>query len=143
MRTAGKKNITRQVIIYEGIAFLLIILLIWLDEILDIPYALLGGEATPINWRESLFESLAIIVLAIVTLRFTRGVITNMKYLEGILPVCASCKKIRDDKACWHQIEEYIHDRSAVDFSHGICPECARKLYPELFQEINSINEQK
>jgi len=58
-----------------------------------------------------------------------------MKYLEGILPVCASCKKIRDDKEGWQQIEEYIRDRSDVDFSHGICPDCARKLYPEWIAE--------
>lgn len=135
MQTARKKDITRRVILYEAMAFLTIILLIWLDEILDIPHAMLGGEATPINWRESLFESIAIILLAVVTLGITRQVFKKMKYLEGILPVCASCKKIRDDKASWHQIEEYIRDRSAVDFSHGICPDCARKLYPELFKE--------
>ena len=135
MKIVGKKHVTRRVILYEGLAFLSIILLIWLDEILDLPHVLLGGEATPINWRESLFESIAIIILAAVTLGITRGVFQKMKYLEGILPVCASCKKIRDDKACWHQIEEYIHDRSAVDFSHGICPDCARKLYPDLFEE--------
>lgn len=58
-----------------------------------------------------------------------------MTYLEGILPVCASCKKIRDDKGDWQQIEAYIRDRSAASFSHGICPECARKLYPEYYHD--------
>jgi len=54
-----------------------------------------------------------------------------MKYLEGILPVCASCKRIRDEKGNWHQIKEYVRDRTEAEFSHGICPECAEKLYPE------------
>jgi hypothetical protein len=56
---------------------------------------------------------------------------SEVKTLSGLLPICASCKKICDDKGRWHQIEEYIHDRSEADFSHGICPECAKKLYPE------------
>lgn len=51
--------------------------------------------------------------------------------LRGILPICAHCKKIRDDKGYWNQLEEYIQDRSDTQFSHGICPECAKKYYPE------------
>lgn len=58
--------------------------------------------------------------------------INEVKILQGLLPICASCKKIRDDKGYWSQIEEYIAKRSEVQFSHGICPECAKKLYPDL-----------
>jgi hypothetical protein len=57
--------------------------------------------------------------------------LANVKVLSGLLPVCASCKKIRDDKGYWNQIETYISDHSEADFSHGICPDCLRKLYPE------------
>lgn len=57
----------------------------------------------------------------------------EIKILKGILPICASCKKILDDKGAWKQIESYIRDHSEVEFSHGICPECAKKLYPELY----------
>ena len=53
--------------------------------------------------------------------------ITKIKQLSGLLPVCASCKKIRDDKGYWNQIESYIKDHSDADFSHSICPECAKK----------------
>jgi len=53
------------------------------------------------------------------------------KTLRGLLPICASCKKIRDDKGYWNQIESYIGKHSGVKFSHGICPECEKKLYPE------------
>ncbi len=55
----------------------------------------------------------------------------KIKILQGLLPICASCKKIRDDKGYWNQIESYIHDHSEAEFSHGICPECIKKLYPE------------
>ncbi len=57
--------------------------------------------------------------------------------LSGMLPICASCKKIRDDKGYWNMIEEYLAKRSDLKFSHGICPGCAKRLYPDL--KINSI----
>lgn len=55
----------------------------------------------------------------------------NIKRLSGLLPICSSCKKIRDDKGYWNQIERYIAEHSEAEFSHGICPECVRKLYPQ------------
>jgi PAS domain S-box-containing protein len=56
----------------------------------------------------------------------------KIKVLRGIIPICASCKKIRDDKGYWNQIESYVREHSEAEFSHGICPDCAEKLYPEL-----------
>ena len=61
--------------------------------------------------------------------------LTKVKTLSGLLPVCSSCKKIRNDKGHWEQMEIYIRDRSEADFSHGICPECAEKLYPEYYKK--------
>ena len=54
------------------------------------------------------------------------------KILGGFLPICAKCKKIRDDETEWVEIEAYIRDRTEVEFSHSICPKCAKELYPEL-----------
>ena len=61
--------------------------------------------------------------------------LSEVKALSGLLPICASCKKIRDDTGYWNQIETYIRDHSEADFSHGICPDCAKKLYPEYFKD--------
>ena len=57
--------------------------------------------------------------------------LSEIKTLEGILPICASCKKIRDKNGNWNQLEIYIRDRSKADFTHSICPECIKKLYGE------------
>lgn len=57
--------------------------------------------------------------------------LVKVKTLSGLLPICSSCKKIRDDKGYWEQIEKYIHDHSGADFTHGICPECMKILYPD------------
>lgn len=59
--------------------------------------------------------------------------LAKVKKLSGLLPICASCKKIRDDKGYWEQVESYIKKNSEAEFTHSICPECARKLYPEIF----------
>ena len=56
----------------------------------------------------------------------------EVKILSGFLPICSSCKNIRDDKGYWNQIESYISKHSEAEFSHSICPECAKKLYPDL-----------
>jgi len=63
-----------------------------------------------------------------------QAALAKIKTLSGMLPICAHCKKIRDDKGYWNQIEEYIRDHSEVQFSHGLCPECAKELYPEFYK---------
>jgi len=68
------------------------------------------------------------------TNRELQGALDEIKTLRGILPICANCKKIRDDQGYWNQIEAYISDHSEAEFSHGICPECAKKLYPEFYK---------
>lgn len=57
--------------------------------------------------------------------------LAEIKRLHGILPICSSCKDIRDDAGYWQKLEAYIEEHSDVNFSHGICPECIAKLYPE------------
>ena len=57
--------------------------------------------------------------------------ISEVKTLRGLLPICASCKKVRDDKGYWNQIDKYLETHSEVEFSHGLCPDCAKKLYPD------------
>lgn len=56
----------------------------------------------------------------------------QVKILSGLLPICSSCKKIRDDKGYWKQIESYLSEHSEAEFSHGVCPDCIKKLYPNL-----------
>ena len=56
--------------------------------------------------------------------------LANIKTLSGLVPICAGCKQIRDDKGYWSQVEIYVAKHSGAKFTHGICPDCARKLYP-------------
>jgi hypothetical protein len=65
-------------------------------------------------------------------IRELQAEIQKVKALSGLLPICAGCKKIRDDEGYWHQVEVYIRNHSEAEFSHGLCPECEKSLYPEL-----------
>ena len=69
--------------------------------------------------------------------------LAKVKQLSGLLPMCASCKKIRDDSGYWNQLEAYISDHSEADFSHGICPECVKKLYPEYAHAFDAYEKSK
>lgn len=132
MHQTGTNMIARKVLWYEASAIFFIMAIIWIDEILDIPYVLLDGPPTPINWRESLFESLIIVIIGMVILQHTYHLLTRLSHLESILPVCPSCKKIRVDQEFWQDIEKYVHERVKADSLYGICPDCLKKYYPEM-----------
>jgi hypothetical protein len=78
-----------------------------------------------------------LMVIGLIVLNFQRvefdlsAAKAEIKTLRGIIPICSSCKKIRDDQGIWNQIETYFRTHSGAEFSHGICPECMQKLYPE------------
>lgn len=64
-----------------------------------------------------------------------KAALAEVKTLSGFLPICASCKKIRDDQGYWNQIEEYISEHSEAEFSHSICPDCMKELYPDIYEK--------
>jgi len=65
-----------------------------------------------------------------------RAALAEVKTLSGMLPICSNCKKIRDDKGYWDHVEHYISNHSEAEFSHAICPDCAKKLYPDYYDRI-------
>jgi hypothetical protein len=72
-----------------------------------------------------------------------RGALAEVRTLSGMLPICSSCKKIRDDKGYWSQIESYISEHSRAEFSHGICPECEKKVHEELNTLMKEMKDRK
>jgi len=67
--------------------------------------------------------------------------LAKVKLLSGLLPICASCKKIRDDKGHWNQLETHIASHSEAEFTHSICPDCQKMLYPEFFEKNKDTGE--
>lgn len=64
-----------------------------------------------------------------------QNALAQVKKLSGLLPICCKCKKIRDDKGAWHELEDYIQGHSEADFSHGLCPACTQELYPGILEK--------
>ena len=62
--------------------------------------------------------------------------LAKVKKLSGLLPICSGCKKIRDDNGYWNQVEEYVASHTEAEFSHGLCPDCLKRLYPEYAEDI-------
>lgn len=71
-----------------------------------------------------------------------RDISQMLGLVDGVLSICSSCKRIHDAEGNWDQVEGYIHDCTGADFTHGICPECLRKLYPELAAKIEMEDEE-
>lgn len=131
MDETGVRQAARRVVRLEALAFGLVVAVLWLDELLDLPHRLLGAPPTPVNWHESVLESLLVVALAAAVCRVTARLLVRLRHLEGILPICSACKKIRDEQGSWHAVEAYVAERTEAEFSHGICPECMRRMYPE------------
>jgi len=98
-----------------------------------------GGEMWKIIFNRALalfaIWSTAILVLQRATFYEQKKKAQHeLKILSGILPICASCKKIRDDEGSWNQMESYIRDHSEAEFSYGICSDCSEKLYGEFLK---------
>jgi GAF domain-containing protein len=104
------------------------------------PFGVLGAHTTRQrrftqedgNFIQSVADILAAAIARLETERISQDAQAKMKTLRGLIPICASCKQIRDDRGYWKHIEKYICDHADVRFSHGICPDCFQRLYPDI-----------
>lgn len=103
------------------------------------------------HWHYLLFIALAFLIVTVIILSVSIIVVVrinmqrkkivaelasalmDVKTLSGLLPICSSCKKIRDDSGYWSQIEQYLEEHSDAEFTHSLCPDCAKRLYPDIF----------
>lgn len=129
-----------QIFWLEGSCFFLFILLDWLDEVLDLPHKLFRAPATPINYTETIMETVCIIIIGIIIISTTRYLLAQIRVLEGYIPMCANCKKVRlpnsqaQDPSAWVPLEEFLTMKSEALISHSCCPECAEKLFKDIHQ---------
>ncbi|MEA2063215.1 MAG: hypothetical protein U9P14_05935 [Gemmatimonadota bacterium] len=131
-----KNSLVKRAMAGELAGFAIVILVVWANEIFDLPHRLLGAPATPVNWMECISETIIILILLCFVLYFSYRALKKIKYLEGFLPVCSFCKRIRVGEQ-WIPIEEYIRDNSEAEFTHGLCPECVEKYYKEFLDKDN------
>ncbi len=115
---------------------LVFLVLTFTNEVLDLPHWLLGDQATTWGQRggEICIELIIFTLVVVLEYLISRVLMERIKILEGFLPICAGCKRIRNQDQ-WEQIENYISTHSLVSFSHSLCPECLKKYYPELYPD--------
>ncbi len=114
----SKIYVQKSIFVFEGLGFLLAVLTLWVTEYLEPPF----------STTQVIIESTIIILLGFFTVNLTRRLIQGIKYLEGFLVMCSSCKSVRIDDR-WVRIENVISDNSELQFSHSLCPSCTEKLY--------------
>ncbi len=131
------KSKTLKLIIISQLTTLFVLFFMTIsNEVLDLPHYIFGDAPTSFQQRsgevfiEIVIFSIIVIAETLLITKFYR----RIRVLEGFLPICANCKQIRHDNR-WEQIEKYIQDHSLAKFSHSICPDCIKKLYPELYKE--------
>jgi len=114
---------TKRILLYEGLGFLFLILLSWLDELISLPQLIFGEVPHPGSIHEAIIETVAIAAVGIIVLFFTKRLMQRLFYLEDFLRVCAWCRKIGYDGK-WITLEDYFDQGFGIQTSHGMCAEC-------------------
>lgn len=126
MRASRNKRTANTILWIECIGFVLIILLSWLNELLQLPQLLFGGTYSG-SWRESALESILTLFVWLAVFTASRRILRRFHYLEDMLHMCSWCRKL-DHEGEWLSLEDYCARELGVDISHGICPSCGRQL---------------
>ena len=128
------KDKSIRLIIISQVAIIFSLLCLTLgNEILDIPHYVFNDSPTLYSQRvgEIIIELVIFFIVTTIQILLFKRLNNQIKVLEGFIPICANCKKIRNTEDQWEQMEKYISQHSFARFSHGICPDCARQLYPD------------
>lgn len=111
----------------EAMGFLLIVAIIWMDEVLDLPHLLLGAAPTPVRWGEGALESLLTIAVGVAVVVITYRAFRRIEYLESLIVMCAWCRRVRSSDE-WLSVEVFLQRQHQSQTSHGICETCAKGI---------------
>lgn len=128
-----QKSSTIRFVYYQFAILFLLILGSFLNEAVDLPHYIFGDPPTMGVQRigEMILEAIMAVGVVILEIIFIMKLRRDIRILKGFIPICASCKKIRQVED-WQPLEKYISDHSMAMFAHAICPDCMKKLYPKI-----------
>ena len=129
------KTIRLLTISQVAIVFLFLCLTLG-NEIIDIPHHVFNDAPTLYSQRygEIIIELVIFFIVVTIQILLFIKLYRRIRVLEGFIPICASCKKIRNTEDQWEQMEKYIAQHSLAKFSHSICPDCVKQLYPDFYK---------
>ena len=119
-----RRVVLRRILILESAAFLLIVVIIWLDELLDLPHLLFGAPPTPVRVQEGLLESILTLIVGISVVSVTWRAFRRIEYLESLIVMCAWCRRVREG-GNWLTVEAFLERQHHAQTTHGICEACA------------------
>jgi hypothetical protein len=119
-----------SVAFWQLMAFLMLILLIWVNEVLDVTALWFGARESEMNIYRGSVLTIGVIIVAIITVGHTY--LQQKRIISGLLTVCSGCRKIRLDDHLWEQLDEYVSDHSLALISHGLCPHCFEAMKREV-----------
>jgi hypothetical protein len=108
----------------EGLGFLLIVVITWLDELLDLPHLLFGATPTPLRMGEGMLESSLTVLVGVVVVGITYRAFRRIEYLESLVVMCAWCRRVRAGSE-WLLVEDFLEQQHHAKTTHGICEGCA------------------
>jgi hypothetical protein len=131
-----KSKTLRLVVISQFALVFLFFAMTISNEVIDLPHYIFGDKPTSFDQRtgEIVIELIISVIVILAEILLINKFYRRIRVLEGFLPICANCKKIRHEDR-WDQIEKYISDHSLAQFSHSICPDCMKELYPEVISK--------
>jgi hypothetical protein len=116
-----------RVLWYESFGFGLILFLSWLNKFVDLPHLFTSGDARLAKWRDGFIETMLILLIWAFVHSLTKRLVHRLHYLEGMLRICAWCRKVGHGDR-WMRLEEYFAEDFQIDTTHGVCPECLKRL---------------
>lgn len=124
----------RHLAFWQGLCFVALILLIWTHYTLNLGRLFYGADDAGISWVGACALTVCVVVVAFITMGISY--LQGKRILRGFVTVCSYCHKVRIDEQMWNQMEEFVSDRTLVEFTHGICPGCFDKVHAELNAQI-------
>ncbi|PWU11549.1 MAG: hypothetical protein C5B50_23150 [Verrucomicrobia bacterium] len=127
----------QKALLWQSLGFLIIIVLTWSDALFDLAHAIFGREHQATDWNRTAIVTVVIVLLWIISAYKVYRVVSRLSYLESFLHVCAWCRKIEHEHS-WMSLEEHFNRKTGRRASHGICPECSKKMLSEVEAEGKS-----
>ena len=122
-----RRDVSRRMLALEAFGFLLILVIIWMDELFDLPHVLFGAARTPVRWGEGALESLLTIAVGTAVVLITYRAFRRIEYLESLIVMCAWCRRVRSGHD-WLSVEAFLQRQHQSHTSHGICETCAKGI---------------
>lgn len=112
--------------IWQGLIFLMLLCLVWVNEVLDLPNLIYGAPPSPPDWIAAGTLSVGVVVVAFISIAYSYQ--QHKRVLAGMLTICSYCHRVQLDQEAWQRLDFFVSSRTRAEFSHGVCPECFARL---------------